>query len=107
MISHKSRIETILNKVKFTPSEDLESETIEFKCYRDERALHNSKDLAEELSALANLKGGYIVIGVKDNSDVIHGNWEDQLEGFPIVDLLTLKERLLGKLQPRVGFDLP
>ena len=100
---HESVINPILKQVKSTPSENLESETIEFKGYRDAKALHNSKDLAEELSALANHKGGYIIIGVKDDSDVEHGRWEEQLAGFPMVDTLELKERLLGKLQPQVN----
>ena len=39
---------TILSRVKVEPSDRVESETIEFKQFVSESALHNSKELAEE-----------------------------------------------------------
>lgn len=96
-------IRSLLERVRANPSESLESETVEFKGYRDEQALHNSKDLAEELSALANLHGGVVIIGVKDSSDVTHGLWDRQLVGIQNVDVLATKERITGKLKPSVS----
>lgn len=95
-------ITMILNAVKTNPSEDFESDEIEFKAYKDETALHNSKDLTEEISALANFKGGLIIIGVKDNTDVPFGEWELQLAGIQAVDVHTTLERLRGKIQPKI-----
>lgn len=88
------------------PSESLESDTLEFKYYCSEAALHNAKDLVEEISALANHKGGMIVIGVRDSSNVPRGMWGDQLAGFAHVDLHTTRERLRGKLKPYLDLDL-
>lgn len=94
-------VREILVKVRGRPSSELESERIEFKGYKSEQALHNSKDLAEELSALANTAGGAVIIGVKDDSDVSGSDWASQLEGMQLVDPLTTKERLSGKLNPK------
>jgi len=99
-------IRQILQKVKSRPSEELESESIEFKGYANANALYNSKELAEELSALANLEGGAVIIGVRDNNDVQHNQWEDQLRGIPDVDILEAKERISGKLRPSVGLEV-
>jgi len=105
-------IRELLRAVMSRSSEQLESETIEFKGYRDVKALHNSKDLVEEISALANGEGGVIVIGVRDGSDVAYGDWAAQLAGISEVDTLEAQERIQGRLQPRipltvknVGFD--
>lgn len=91
----------ILNQLKTTPSENLESDTLEFKLYASENAMHNAKDLAEEFSAFANHLGGYIIVGVRDSSEVRANNWQTQLEGFQRVDLSTTQERLSGKLRPK------
>lgn len=100
------KIRQLLEQVRSKPSEELESETIEFKGYRDERALHNAKELAEELSAFANLSGGVVIVGVRDSSDVVHGNWESQLQGIAGVDLIETKERIGGKLKPSVNLSV-
>jgi ATP-dependent DNA helicase RecG len=100
------QIHQLLQKVKSCPSEELESESIEFKGYANAKALYNSKELAEELSALANLEGGAVIIGVRDNNDVNHGQWEEQLLGIPDVDTLEAKERISGKLKPSVGLEV-
>ena len=106
MINLDSTINSILVAVKSTPSESLESDTIEFKEYSSERALHNAKDLAEEISALCNNMGGLIIIGVRDSSNMKDQNWEEQLKGFPKVDLHTTQERLAGKLRPKLKLHL-
>ena len=98
----KSKIHSILQDVKSNPSSKIESETIEFKCYRDERALHNSKDLTEELSALANKKGGVVIVGVRDDSDMSNDDWPEQLVGIDQIDTLQTKERIQGRLQPNI-----
>lgn len=99
-------LNTLFTQLKSNPSEDFESELIEFKAYSTESSLHNSKDLASEISALANTKGGKIIIGIKDSSNVSHGNWSDQLVGFTKVDLDTTKERILGKIKPSIELGL-
>ncbi len=99
-------IRELLEDLKSTPSEELESETMEFKGYRDEQALHNAKDLAEEISALANHRGGQIVVGVKDSSNVPAGEWAEQLVGFPGLDLDRCRERIAGRIRPAVALEL-
>ncbi|MDD2467151.1 MAG: ATP-binding protein [Desulfobulbus sp.] len=97
---------SILDKLKTTPSESLESDILEFKLYSSEQSLHNAKELAEEFSALANHHGGHIIIGIRDSSDVKNCSWTDQLEGFPVVDIHTTQERLSGKLRPKQHLQL-
>lgn len=99
-------IAIILTKVKHTPSEELESDEIEFKEYSSETALHNAKELAEEISALSNYKGGLVIIGVRDSNNVKNEDWQSQLVGFDNVDLHTTKERLVGKLRPKLNLSL-
>lgn len=96
----------ILESLKTQPSESYESELIEFKNYNSENSLHNSKELAEEISALANKNGGTIVIGVVDSSNVKNEDWNSQLNGFVKVDLDTTKERLIGKINPKIDLKL-
>lgn len=99
-------IEALLKKVKNLPSDTLESETIEFKEYADEKALHNAKDLAEEIVALANKSGGSIIIGIRDGSNVQNKQWQTQLVGFPKVNTAQVAERLKGKIQPPVDIEV-
>lgn len=99
-------INEILNKVKTQPSEGFESEIIEFKNYTNEKSLHNSKELTEEISAFANNNGGIIIIGVIDSSNIKNSKWEDQLSGFEKIDLDTTKERILGRLNPKIDIIL-
>lgn len=96
----------ILENLKTVPSESIESEIVEFKNYESERSLHNSKDLTDEISAIANQKGGRIIIGVIDSCEISNSDWEKQLNGFVSVDLDTTKERLLGKIKPKIGIYL-
>jgi len=105
MINTESIIR-IFDQVSTAPSEAIESDTIEFKNYQSEDALHNSKDLAVEISALANHKGGQIIVGVKDSAGVAHKQWKDQLIGFDRVDLHTTRERIRGKLKPFLEIEL-
>lgn len=99
-------IQKTLERVGLEASEGLESDILEFKHYSSENALHNAKDLDEEISALANFKGGTILVGVKDSKSVSHGMWSDQLAGFPQIDLHTTRERLRGKLKPFLDIEL-
>jgi len=97
------KIREILNLLKTELSSNVESETIEFKGYRDERALHNSKELTEELSALANAEGGLVIVGVRDESGI---SGVDQLSGIEVVDELQTKERLQGRLRPNIEVNV-
>jgi predicted HTH transcriptional regulator len=99
-IKDQDSIKKIITACKVTPSEQLESEEVEFKEYRDIHALHNAKDLAEEVSALANFCGGIIIIGIKDSSNVTQQNWLSQLVGFEQGDTTEIEQRLKGKLKP-------
>lgn len=93
-------------KLKSQPSELYESEILEFKNYTSENALHNAKELAEEISAFANNAGGQIIVGIIDSSNIKNENWLQQLNGFTKVNLDTTKERLLGKLNPKIKLKL-
>ena len=101
-----SDVRAILEKVRSRPSSELESEELEFKGYRDEKALHNAKDVSDELSALANKNGGHLIIGVKAENDVPAGAWPSQLVGIDRVDVATTKERLLGRLKPKLDISV-
>ncbi len=105
MINEKQIID-ILNRLSNEPSESLESDMLEFKHYSSESAIHNAKDLSEEISAISNFKGGVILIGVKDSSQVAHGKWSEQLAGFVPIDMHTTRERLRGKIKPYLDIEL-
>ena len=105
-MTKEEQILLILKRLAQEPSESLESDVLEFKCYSSEEALHNAKDLAEGISALANLRGGVIMIGVRDSKAVTSGMWGDQLVGFVRVDVHTTRERLRGKLKPFFDLEL-
>jgi len=96
----------ILNELEHKPSESLESDILEFKAYSSEAALHNAKELSEEISALANQKGGLILVGVRDSRSVMYGMWPDQLCGFDKVDGYTTLERLRNKVKPFIALEL-
>ncbi|MCI5165919.1 MAG: hypothetical protein D3903_07450 [Candidatus Electrothrix sp. GM3_4] len=101
-----SHITSILRNVENNPSENLESDIVEFKEYSSEKSLHNSKELAEEISALCNNIGGVIIVGVRDSCNMKNQNWEEQLIGFPKVDVYTTQERLSGKLRPKLKIEI-
>lgn len=106
MAIFSQQIDSLLKSVKHAPSEQYESDEVEFKQYSSEQSLHNAKDLADEISALANYKGGIIVVGVRDSGNVAKMEWSSQLVGFAQVDLHTTRERLLGKLRPKIDLEL-
>ena len=90
----------ILEQVKINPSGMVENETIEFKEYKTESALHNDSNLAEEICALANLKGGVLVVGVRDDSNLgAEKKWPSQLVGAPKIDRIRAKSRIQGRLR--------
>jgi ATP-dependent DNA helicase RecG len=102
IIKTKDEIFKIIEACKFVDSEMLESEDVEFKEFSNVRSLHNSKELAEELSALANKSGGVVIVGIKDGSNVVNSVWGTQLVGFEVGDLLEIEQRLKGKLKPAI-----
>ncbi len=97
--------ELFLN-LKSNPSEDFESDILEFKHYSSEKSMHNSKELTEEISAFANTNGGNIIIGIKDSCNILNKNWIEQLDGFDKIDINLARERLSGKLNPRYKIEL-
>lgn len=97
---------SILRSVKKTASESLESETIEFKEFPNEKSLFQDKHLAVEVCALTNHRGGLIIIGVRDSSQIKDKKWIEQLQGFDRIDVTSFKERLLGKLQSSVDIQI-
>ncbi len=92
----------IIEACKHVNSELLESEDVEFKEFSNIGSLHNSKELAEEVSALANKKGGVIIVGIKDGSNVKNQDWKSQLVGFQISDTIEIEQRIKGKLRPNI-----
>lgn len=103
----KSREEIIriIDACRHVDSEELESEDVEFKEYSSIRSLHNSKELAEEVSALANKNGGVIIVGIKDGSNVINNDWESQLVGFEKGDVIEIEQRIKGKIKPSIDLN--
>ncbi|MGN6235711.1 RNA-binding domain-containing protein [Dyella sp.] len=97
---------SLFRKVKLHASESLESEILEFKEYRDTAALNNSKELSDEVVAFANAKGGTIIVGIRDSSNVKGGDWASQLVGFPSCDVIEVRDRLLGRINPRIGIKV-
>ncbi|MGJ4754755.1 RNA-binding domain-containing protein [Leptospira kmetyi] len=98
----KINVISLLNKVKTMPSEHLENETIEFKEYRNSKSLFNSSnEIVEEIVAMANRKGGYIIIGVRDSSNA-SGQWDSQLVGIEVIDTIEVSDRLKGKIKPNI-----
>jgi ATP-dependent DNA helicase RecG len=106
IVKSEEEVLNIITACKSVDSELLESEEVEFKEFSGISSLHNSKELAEELSALANKKGGVVIVGIKDGSNVKNKDWATQLVGFEIGDLIEIKQRLNGKLQPSVDLHV-
>lgn len=102
IVKNLEEVIDIIHACEFVDSETLESEEVEFKLFGNIQALHNSKELAEEVSALANKNGGVIIVGIKDGSNVIGRKWETQLVGFEKGDVLEIQERIKGKITPKI-----
>lgn len=94
-------LQQIIEACKHVHSEMIESEEIEFKEFSSLSSLHGSKELAEEASALANKKGGVIIVGIRDGSNVKDQNWQSQLVGFEVGDSIEIEQRIKGKLKPQ------
>ncbi len=92
--------------MKNSRSDKIESETIEFKEFTSESSLHGSRELAEEICALANCQGGALIVGVKDASNLQDNDWTKQLVGFPEVDIPETEKRINGKLQSLVNLRI-
>lgn len=99
-------IESIISACKVVDSEMLESEDIEFKEYAGISSLNNSKELAGEISALANKNGGIVIIGIRDGSNVKNSDWASQLVGFEKGDVIEIEQRLKGKLKPSIELNV-
>lgn len=102
IVKTKEEILKVIEACKHVDSEMLESEEIEFKEFSGIKSLHGSKELAEELSALANKHGGIVIVGIKDGSNVSNANWSTQLVGFEKADCIEIEQRLKGKLKPAI-----
>jgi predicted HTH transcriptional regulator len=105
-IISKIDLDLTFKKLHTTPSDELENEQLEFKCYDNSDSLFNSKNLAETVCAFSNNKGGAIVIGVVDSSNIVDNNWYKQLRGFQLSNLAELKNRLCGKLDPPLDLNI-
>lgn len=106
IIKTKEEIKGIISACKVVNSEMLESEEVEFKEYSSVISLHNSKELAEEVSALANKNGGVIIVGIKDGSNVKNNDWLSQLVGFEKGDVIEIEQRVKGKLKPSIDLNV-
>tara|TARA_R110001583_G_scaffold158217_1_gene310172 strand:+ start:452 stop:2161 length:1710 start_codon:yes stop_codon:yes gene_type:complete len=102
IVKTRDELLKIIESCKHVDSELLESEEVEFKEFASIKSLHGSKELAEELSALANKRGGVVIVGIKDGNNVINSKWNTQLVGFEIGDVLEIEQRLKGKLKPSI-----
>ncbi|MDR7104525.1 ATP-dependent DNA helicase RecG [Pseudomonas sp. PvR086] len=98
----EEELKRIIEACKYIDSELIESEELEFKEFSALSSLHNSKELAEEASALANKKGGVIIIGIRDGGNVEKQQWETQLVGFEFADTIEIEQRIKGKLKPQI-----
>lgn len=101
-LQERQQILRLIEAAKTQPSEELESEKIELKGYRDEVTVNNSKDLSDEVCSLANKSGGFIIIGIKDSKNIENEDWASQLNGFPHCDQVELIERLKGRIKPAI-----
>jgi len=101
------KINNILDCVKNQPSEMYESETIEFKEYKNLKSFYdNNNTVVAEVTAFANKQGGVLIIGVKDSNNVSNCEWGTQLVGFEVVDCLEVKKRIQGKLTPLIELEV-
>lgn len=92
----------IIQACKHVNSELLESEEIEFKEFSSASSLHGSKELAEEVSALSNKKGGVILVGIRDGGNIKDQQWANQLVGFELSDAIEIEQRIKGKIRPNI-----
>ena len=100
-------IDQLLKNLRSCSSEELESEQIEFKGYRDTKSFWNNiSEIAKELTAFANKRGGCLIVGVKDSSDIENQDWPSQLVGIEKIDELEIKKRLRDKLRPHVELNI-
>lgn len=98
----EEELRQIIEACKQVNSELIESEEVEFKEFAGVSSLHGSKELAEEVSALANKKGGVIIVGIRDGGSVKEQRWESQLVGFERGDEIEIEQRIKGKLKPSI-----
>ena len=103
---NNDQIFALLDNVKHTRAENLESETVEFKRFSTAKEVHSASDLAGEISALANKRGGVIIFGVQDDRKASTDSWASQLTGIEPLDTDEIKERLLGRITPRIEIDV-
>lgn len=100
-------VNELLFSLKDNPSESYESETVEFKGYRNKKAFfHKSREVVSELTAFANKSGGLLIVGVMDSANVKDMDWQSQLMGFDEVDCLEVSKRIRGHLNPMIPVDV-
>lgn len=97
---------SILTDVETKCSESVECETVEFKNYPSETAMYKCKNLAEEICALANFKGGVIIIGVADENKIKAPHWKEQLVGFEKIDEILCDQRIKGKIHNAIEMNV-
>ncbi|UHC81803.1 putative DNA binding domain-containing protein [Pseudomonas sp. NIBR-H-19] len=98
----EDEIRGLIQACKHVNSELLESEEVEFKEFSNASSLHGSKELAEEVSALANKKGGVILVGIRDGGKIHDQQWANQLVGFELSDTIEIEQRIRGKIRPHI-----
>ncbi|MGE0174044.1 MAG: RNA-binding domain-containing protein [Oligoflexales bacterium] len=100
---NSANVRAILASVKVKASEEVESETVEFKEYSSPASLYNDKGIAEELCALGNHRGGVLIVGVRDSKNIKNKSWPTQLVGFEGADPPEVLSRLAGRLRNALG----
>ncbi len=106
IVKNEEQIIRIISECKTKHSELLECEDVELKEFGSINALHNSKELAEEICALSNKNGGVVIVGIRDGSSVTGSSWATQLVGFEKEDIIEIEQRIKGKLKPSLDLTV-
>ena len=104
---NSSEISILLEKIKNSPSEQIESETLEFKEYITKNNFYNNtKSIAKAISAFSNKNGGCIIIGVKDSSNIRNKEWNTQLKGCEAIDETSASQKIRKNLSPEINLEI-
>ena len=99
------KVNDILTKLQTTPSEEIESENIEFKGY-EKIDKDKYKSIAKAVSAFSNKSGGIVIIGVKDSKHIRNKDWHTQIKGIDVIDESKVAVNIKGKLRPAVDLNV-